>query len=135
MLGISDATTVNQSAWQELPVRTQLPWSWRKYLTDLGLGRAWPETRRQYERAPLRVPVILRAADVDYAAYTKDISRLGAGFFSPINLLPKQPVELRMLNGKSMTVRVARCRRLGPQCFECGSLFELASKKPARRVN
>ena len=134
MLGVGDATTVNQSAWEKLPVRTQLPWSWRRFVTDVGLGRAWPETRRQYERAPLRVQVVLRIGGVEYAGYAKDISRLGVGFFSPINLLPKQAVEMQLLNGKTMTLRIARCRRLGPQCFECGSLFELASQNPARRV-
>jgi hypothetical protein len=134
MLGVGDATTVNRAAWQELPVRTRLPWPWRKFVTDVGLGRAWPQTRRQYERAPLRVQVILSMGGVDYAGYAKDISRLGVGFYSPIHLLPKQAVEMRLLNGKTMTLRIARCRRIGPQCFECGSLFDLASKKPAPRV-
>jgi hypothetical protein len=134
MLGVGDATAVNEACWRGLPTRTRLPWSWRQFVADASLGRGWPDSRRRFERAPLRVRVILRTADVEYAAYAKDVSRLGVGFYSPVHVLPKQMADLELLNGKTLKLRVTRCRRLGPNCFECGSLFELpAPKKRVRR--
>jgi hypothetical protein len=124
MLGVDDATEVNHRRWLALADRTQLPCSWRKFVTNVGAGRVCPESRRRYQRAPLRVQAILRTGGAEYAGYAKDISRLGVGLFSPVPILPKQAVELELLSGKKLLLRVARCRRVGPQCFECGSIFE-----------
>jgi len=134
MLGLCDATELDQRRWQELPLRTQLPWSWRKYVTEIGLERTWSESRRRYARAPLRAPLILVVAGEAYAAYGKDISRLGVGLYSPTPLLPKQSVSAELLGGKKLSLRVTRCKRVGPQCFECGTLFETAAprRRPSR---
>jgi hypothetical protein len=131
MLGVGDATELNQRRWQELPLRAQLPWNWRKYLTDIGVEPAWPESRRRFARAPLRAPIILHAGGEAYAGFGKDISRLGVGLYSPVHLLPKQSVVVELMGGKKLAVRVTRCRRVGPQCFECGTLFETPG--PRRR--
>jgi hypothetical protein len=134
MLGVGDATELNQRRWQELPLRTQLPWSWRKYVTEIGLERTWSESRRRYARAPLRAPVIVHAGGEVYAAFGKDISRLGVGLYSPTHLLPKQSLVVELLGGKKLAVRVTRCRRVSPQCFECGTLFETTGprRRPSR---
>jgi hypothetical protein len=134
MLDVCDATELNEQRWQELSLRTELPWSWRKYATEIGLERTWPESRRRYARAPLRAPVILQASGRFYAAYGKDISRLGFGLYSPLPLLPKQAIVVELMGGKKLPVRVVRCKRVGPRCFECGTVFETPAprRRPSR---
>jgi hypothetical protein len=134
MLDVCDATELIQQRWQALSLRTELPWSWRKYMTEIGLERMWPESRRRYARAPLRAPLILLAGGNSYAAFGKDISRLGVGLFSPLPLLPKQVVVAELLGGKKLPLRVVRCKRIGPRCFECGTVFETPAprRRPSR---
>jgi hypothetical protein len=131
MLDDRNAAAVNLQRWEQLERRTQLLCSWRKYVRDNGAARICADSRRRFERIPLRAPAILYVAGEFSAAYAKDVSRTGVGFLSPVNLLPRQSVELQLMDGKILRLRVTRCRRLGPACYECGTLFDLAKRTPA----
>lgn len=94
-------------------------------------------TRRQFARAPLRTIGILVANGTAHAVYVKDASRLGIGFYSPVNLLPCKPITLLLPGKKPLQLRAARCRRLGEMYYECGARFDLSppKKDSARKLS
>jgi hypothetical protein len=117
--------------WATLTSRTELPVSWDVYVR----GREEPlvpQSKRRFARATLRTIAILKHGESVHAVYTKDLSRLGIGFLAPLNLLPRQQIRLSLPSRRDLPMRVTRCRRLGPRCFECGATFDVASSVPAK---
>lgn len=53
----------------------------------------------------------------------QNISRCGAGFLHSEQLFPDEEALVVFPNGSQRIVRVMRCRRLGPKCFEVGCQF------------
>jgi hypothetical protein len=58
-------------------------------------------------------------------AFTKDVSRQGIGFLSPVQLLPMEHIGLLLANGTEYALEVSRCRRVDQDCFDCGGRFVL----------
>lgn len=58
----------------------------------------------------------------------QDISRCGAGFLHSEQLFPDEEALVVFPNGSQRIVRVMRCRRLGPKCFEVGCQFTTNSE-------
>ncbi len=134
MLGLGHETALTEQDWQALESRTRLPASVRDGLQKHGHDGAMAGCQRRYVRLPLHKYAILIAGDVQHACYAKDISRLGIGFFAPLNLLPKTIVQLWLPHGKIVQLRVTRCRRLDANCYEIGTVFycELSKLKKPR---
>ncbi len=134
MLGISHETKLSVQLWKSLPSRASLPCPLEEFL-DIQIGqRAVFNSKRLHARKPLRTAAIALLADGLHACYVKDISRMGVGFYAPINLLPKKIVRLWLPNGKILQLSITRCRRRCDNCFECGGTFHLATALPSHHV-
>jgi len=53
----------------------------------------------------------------------QNISRCGVGFLHSEQLYPEEEAIIVFPNGSQRILRVMRCRRLGPKCFEVGGEF------------
>ena len=128
MLDVSDETQLSEEGWTALPSRVELPCSWEQYASGAGVVRPKPTSRRQYCRVGLRSIAILWLEGVAHATYTTDVSKLGMGFYSPVNLLPRQTVQVWLPGRTVLPLTVQRCRRVADRCFECGAKFLVESK-------
>jgi hypothetical protein len=127
MLDLLDATTLTEASWQELASRAELPCTWQEYVAA-GTAQPIQNDTRKYCRIPLRSIAIVLSGEQAYAAYAKDISKVGIGFYSPVNMLPRDFVRVWLPGHSLLRVRLARCRRLRDRCFECGGLFEAVAQ-------
>ena len=89
-----------------------------------GPGPVFYDNKRSYHRYFMRGKAVLKRGTTMIGTYTKDVSRQGVAFFSPIPLLPKERVKLRV-PAAELSLEVTRCKRLEPNCFECGAKFAL----------
>ena len=126
MLDLLDATTLNEAAWTELVPRAELPCTLQEYLASGGAMSQKADSTRQYVRVALRSIAIIIIDDQPYAAYAKDVSKSGLGFYSPVQLFPKTIARAWLPGHSLLRLRLTRCRRLAPNCFECGGVFEVA---------
>jgi hypothetical protein len=124
MLDLSDERELIESAWETAAARAELPPSVaRRFFEPKGPMRGHFDNRRTFHRYYLRGKAILARRDTTLGIYTKDISRQGICFLSPVQLFPKERVKLRMPNGTQYELEIARCRREEDNCFECGTRF------------
>jgi hypothetical protein len=128
MLDLIDASTLSEASWQQLESRAELPCSWQEYSSSAGAVLTIPEDVRKYCRIALRSIAIVFVDEDAHAAYAKDVSKVGMGFYSPVNLLPRTFVRIWLPGRSLLRLRISRCRRLVDRCFECGGLFEAAMK-------
>jgi hypothetical protein len=134
MLDVHDEETLKRQ-WQSLASRTLLPVSWQRYLSQPLPDRVVPVAKRRFVRASLKSIAILIEGERAHAIYLKDVSRLGLGFYAPVNILPRKPLALLIPGRKTLHLRAVRCRRLGEKYYECGAKFEaIPSSDPGRRT-
>lgn len=81
------------------------------------------EYKRSYDRFFLRSRAILKWNKSVVGVYTKDLSRQGIGFLSPVELTLEESIQLQLTNGAEYRMAVTRCRRVGDNCFDCGARF------------
>ena len=126
MLEIGHTRAVTEASWSRLPSRVQLPVSQEEFFALRGPLPVHPESRRRFHRFYLRGLAILRYQGHEYAGYAKDISRMGLGFYSPIQLFPCDEVTILMPEREPILAEVTRCLRIGNACYECGTVFARA---------
>ena len=124
MLDLVDATTLSEEAWHELTPKAELPCTWQEYMAGAGATSQKADSMRRYIRVALRSLAIVIVDEQPYAAYAKDVSKAGFGFYSPVQLVPKTLARVWLPGHSLLRLRVTRCRRLGPNCYECGSVFD-----------
>lgn len=127
MLDLSDEQRVNDASWEEADLKAQLPEEMTDFFSYQGPTPVHPNCRRAYRRIYLRGKAVLDVDERCLGVYTVDASRQGIRFFSPIQLLPKLRVRLRLPKVREFQVEVVRCRRLGERCYDCGAVFVLES--------
>jgi hypothetical protein len=125
MLEVGDATTLNERQWKLLAAQTRLAIGVAEHYAARGARELRISSRRRFDRQPMRGMAILLLGDERHAAFTKDLSRTGLGFFAPVHLLPKRVVQLWLPQGRILQLRITRCIRRADECFECGSVFQL----------
>jgi len=109
--------------WDLTTHKVQLPESTaNEFLEANGPTPAYYDDHRAFLRFRLRTKAVLKRGDESLGAYLTDISRKGAGFLSPVQLMPKEIVQLTLATRK-VRVEVTRCRRIEKDCFECGGKF------------
>ena len=79
-----------------------------------------------------RYLAIVIDGDQQHAAYAKDVSKCGLGFYSPVHLLPRTVIRLWVPGRALLRLRITRCRRLGERTYECGSVYEAVTQGPRR---
>jgi hypothetical protein len=129
MLDIGPEAALTEDDWASLPSRAELPCSWAQYAAGQGGTHNKPNSRRQYARIGLRRMAILWVDGEPHAAYTTDVSKIGVGFYSPVNIMPNTVVRLWISGQSVFPVRVRRCRRLQERCFDCGAVFVVAGAR------
>jgi len=111
--------------WEATAAKVELPDSLRAaFFGAQGPGPLFHDNRRSFHRYFMRGKAVLKRGTSMIGAYTKDVSRQGVAFLSPVALLPKERVKLRVPTVE-LSLEVTRCRRIEPKCFECGARFAL----------
>jgi hypothetical protein len=100
-----------------------LPEDGGEFFARRGPAPCSPIARRSFHRFYFRHPAVMLQDGERYGVFTLDVSRHGVGFVSPVQIFPKQVVELRLPDGRCLRLEAARCRRIKAHCYECGSRF------------
>ena len=125
MLELDHGQKLMNDLWEATPFKVDLPDSLRSaYFSVKGPVPLYHDNRRTYHRYFMRGKAVLKRGDAMIGTFTKDVSRQGVGFFSPVPLLPKEHIKLRV-PAAELSLEVTRCRRIEPKCFECGAKFAL----------
>src|SRR5262249_23084401 len=129
MLEIDHDQKLMDELWEATTEKVELPESLKlSYFSAQGPGPVRYDNRRTYHRFFMRGKAVLKRGQATFGIVTKDISRQGVAFLSPVPLLPKERVKLRVPTAE-LSLEISRCRRVDEKCFECGARFVL---DPAR---
>ena len=123
MLDLCDSREIVAELWESVEQKAELPQGQRDYWAQKGEQPIRTDSRRRYHRKFLRGKGVINRKGQELAIYLKDISRMGLGFYSPVQLFPEDVVTVQLPANKLFLVRVVRCRRLGVRSFDCGSVF------------
>ncbi len=107
----------------------ELPIEWSDYFEQRGEIAAYLKDDRSNKRLKVRthglmwfegtLPFRPRTTD-PIVIYTRDFSRLGAGFLLPFQLFPEERVRI-LLPTFWMQLHVVRTRRITSKCYEIGA--------------
>jgi hypothetical protein len=101
----------------------------KQFFQSHGPTPTYYDNRRSYHRYFMRGKAVLTRGDKNIGTYTKDVSRQGVGFLSPVQLMPQERVRLRIPSAE-LSLQVARCRRVTDGCYDCGAKFALENSTP-----
>jgi hypothetical protein len=125
MLEIDHGQKLISELWETTATKVELPESLKaSYFSAHGPGPMFHDNRRTYHRYFMRGKAVLKRGHSNLGTLTKDISRQGIAFFSPVPLLPKERVVLHV-PAAELNLEINRCRRVDQKCFECGARFAL----------
>ena len=125
MLEFDNGKKLMNDLWEATATKVELPDSLRPtYFGAQGPTPLYHDNRRSFHRYYMRGKAVLKRKASMIGTYTKDVSRQGVAFLSPVPLLPKERVKL-CIPSAELNLEVTRCRRLNPHCFECGARFAL----------
>ncbi len=123
MLDLRNTRELIECHWNSLSLRSELPCSEEEYWNQSGPVKVQVDTQRRYNRTYLRGIGILHCKERDLAVYVKDLSRMGIGFYSPVQLFPCDWVELQLPGNKLLSLQITRCLRIRDRCFDCGTVY------------
>ena len=125
MLELNNAQKLMDELWTTTSAKVELSDSLkREFFSVHGAGAVYYDNKRSYHRFYMRGKAVLKRGTTLLGTYTKDVSRQGVAFLSPVPLLPKERVTLYLLTAK-ISLEVTRCHRIQAACFECGAKFVL----------
>ncbi|HEX3600292.1 MAG TPA: PilZ domain-containing protein [Lacipirellulaceae bacterium] len=125
MLELDHGQDMMEELWQATTAKVALSVSLKQEFFKVhGAAPIYYDNRRTYHRYFMRGKAVLRRGETQIGTYTKDVSRQGVGFLSPVPLMPKERVKLRV-PAAELSLEVTRCRRIEAACFECGAKFSL----------
>lgn len=125
MLEFDDDQQLRDDLWSMTSAKVEMPDSMmRSLLAAQGPTPVYHDNRRSFHRYFMRGKAVLKLQESLFGVFVKDVSRQGIGFLSPVALLPKQHVQIR-LPATELDLEVTRCRRSNAACFDCGARFIL----------
>ena len=125
MLEIDNGQKLMEDLWNATATKVQLSAALKNdFFAARGAGPVYFDNKRTYHRYYMRGKAVLKRGEAIIATYTKDVSRQGVAFLSPVPLMPKERVKLRV-PAAELGLEVTRCRKIEPGCFECGAKFAL----------
>ena len=124
MLEVDHDKKLIEELWEQASTKVQPHFLSKDFFAQHGPAPVLGQNQRVYHRFYMRGKAVLKRGNSVFGTYTKDVSRQGIGFLSPVQLLPKERVVLQ-LPVKELGLEVARCRRIDKGCFECGAKFVL----------
>lgn len=122
MLDFSHAAEIGD-LWEKIESKAALPTTPEEFFGKSGLKPL--EEHRAFVRHYLRCQGILRRDSETHAVYMKDCSRTGMGLVSPVQIFPRERIQLWMNPQRSYSLEIIRCRRISANCYECGTIFIL----------
>lgn len=125
MLELSNEQRLMEKLWASAEARLELPAHMAEQFFQFQgpMPQGHFDNRRSYHRFYLRDRAILTRKDSTLGVCTTDVSRQGIGFLTPVQLLPKEQVQLLLTSGIEYDLQITRCRRRGDSFFECGGKF------------
>lgn len=132
MLDQRDAATMTDELWETLPVRVQLPLSEADFLSGAAATGFAEYSRRSHRRTQARLRAAVQTSEKWYASYIRDVSSVGLGLVSPIQLFPKDRVDVWIPEEQPLELIIRRCRKLDRECFQCGGLFTRGAISPGQ---
>lgn len=124
MLDVSYEQGVATDLWAETDANARLPESvCEEYFAHQGPTPVHLDNKRTYHRFFMRGKAILKRDESLLGVYTKDLSRQGLGFLSPVQLFPLERIAIKLPNGAEYQLEITRCRRIDESCYECGTKF------------
>lgn len=109
--------------WQAADLKVAIPADWTDLFSKSGPLPPHYDCRRAHPRFYLPAKALLTCEGQAYAGYVRDISRSGMGILAPVQFLPLQHVGVSMPDGRQLKVDIARCVRMGNNCYQCGTRF------------
>lgn len=122
---------MNQAT-EALPCEIEFPEGWEEKQRAAGRMIDGNDERRRYPRWVCRAPAAMRLqqsipsiprSEAWVRILLRNVSRCGTGFVHSKQLFPEEECLLLFPNGIQRRLKVMRCRRLGPKCFEVGGEF------------
>ena len=130
MLDYHLSATVTDALWHGIHHRAELPCGAEDYFAVTGATPTSPDSRRRFRRVRVRGRAAVRWGSELLGVYTIDVSPAGIGFFSPIQLFPKERVTIMIEECDPKELVIRRCRRGGKACYACGGEFTGGSLGP-----
>lgn len=124
------STQLIDGPWAKLRVRAELPCTEEAYFGASGATPTSPDSRRRYRRLRVRGRAAVQRGSEALGAYASDVSPGGIGFFSPVQLFPKEKVTVTIEDCEPMELTITRCRRVRQQCYSCGGTFRTGTMGP-----
>lgn len=131
MLDEHFSAAVMDVAWHNVSQRAVLPCAEEDYFGESGATPTSPDSRRRYRRIRARGPLVIQRGGEALAGYTMDVSPAGIGFYSPLQLYPKERVIVAFEEFGCLELQITRCRRIRRQCYSCGGLFVHGNMGPS----
>lgn len=121
---LEDKREISPEQWEAVFARVCMPsLTDETFFEPRGPTDVSSENKRSYDRFFLRSRAILKWNKSVVGVYTKDLSRQGIGFLSPVEFKLEESIQLQLTNGAEYHMAVTRCRRIGDNCFDCGARF------------
>ena len=130
MLDDHFSSTVIDVDWSQIETRAALPCTEEDYFGVTGATPTSPDSRRQYRRIRARGQVTVKRGSATLAAYIVDISPAGVGFYSPVQLFPRERVVVSFTGYGAFDLQMLRCRKVRNQCYSCGGRFIQGNMSP-----
>jgi hypothetical protein len=125
MLGRGHEQQLIADLWEMAEPKVELPYPLSDgFLKSQGPLSSYFDDKRSFQRFFLRGKAVLKRRGAVMGAFTKDVSRQGVGFLSPVQLMPREKIQLTLASAE-LKLEVSRCRRLDNACFDCGGRFVL----------
>jgi hypothetical protein len=109
--------------WHRVQQKPRIPDEAIEFFEQSGPANLVFQSQRRFHRYYSRGIAVLNQGGTLLGVYTKDVSRDGIGFLSPIELAPQERLELHIAGVPRRRIEITRCRNLAERCFECGAVF------------
>jgi hypothetical protein len=109
--------------WRVAAPKTHLPNSAADFFDQSGPANLVFRSQRRFHRFFARGKAVLDRDGAYLGIFTKDVSRDGLGFLSPVELTPHEKLDLHIVGAPQRIVEITRCRRVADRCYDCGANF------------
>ncbi|MEM9368855.1 MAG: hypothetical protein AAGD07_22920 [Planctomycetota bacterium] len=125
---------------QQTKFSIDMPEEWSEFFTASGVVHSNYDEKRCAQRKRVRttglaifentLPFLMRVRKDPVGIYTKDFSKLGCGFLSPIEMYPEERVRL-LFPAFWLTVKISRTQKRVDGCFLVGAEL-ICRRSPSR---
>ena len=109
--------------WRVAWPKAHLPETATDFFDQSGPANLVFQSQRRFHRFYARGKAVLDRGGTHLGVFTKDVSRDGLGFLSPVELARHERLELHIEGAPQRLIEVTRCRRVAERCYDCGANF------------